>query len=282
MLFGVETYPNTSLEPVPAAPRNTGALRCSFADPELWGLRGNHRLVVEADPSKADMLDAVANAARIPDDDGILLIYFVGHALYGGGTLYLAGSDANLSQTSTLLTIPELTEAAASSAAARKLLILDCCYSGAAAGSLKAETQAANEAAGWLLIAATDVVPAQNARLDEEFTPFTAALLASFEGSPGVGRSLSPRTVLAHAATLLEGSREPTTRPGRTTRGCGTAGTDHRPSPETSWPTGHPPVRSADTEGCPGCWPGRSGMPGSSGGSANSNSGPSESSRVAC
>ncbi|WBC14342.1 hypothetical protein O7600_25075 [Micromonospora sp. WMMA1998] len=205
VLFGVETYPNTSLEPVPAAPRNTGALRRSFADPELWGLRGNHRLVVEADPPKADMLDAVANAARIPDDDGILLIYFVGHALYGGGTLYLAGSDANLSQTSTLLTMPELTEAAASSAAARKLLILDCCYSGAAAGSLKAETQAVNEAAGWLLIAATDAVPAQNARLDEEFTPFTAALLAGFEGSPGVGRSLSPRTVLARAATLLEG-----------------------------------------------------------------------------
>ncbi|MEV7627566.1 hypothetical protein [Actinoplanes sp. NPDC089786] len=70
-------------------------LASELADDKVWGLSRPMRLIELLDPDRATVLATVADAGQLVGRQGMLLLYFVGHAEPAGGELCLAMRDAD-------------------------------------------------------------------------------------------------------------------------------------------------------------------------------------------
>ncbi|AXO34671.1 kinase-like protein [Micromonospora sp. B006] len=210
VLVGVTDYPRSDYPSVPAARENVRRLADEFARDEVWGLPRPMRLVELVDPDRATVLRVVADAGRLVDRQGILLIYFVGHAEPVGAELCLAVRDSDRTNPrATGVSVSDLVQAAGGSRADKRMVILDCCYSGRAAAHLPGVALRAGDSAGWYLLGAADGSSTASAPPSAETTLFTAALLRAMEGVPEGDDHLTPTQLWQAAAALLPPDNQP-------------------------------------------------------------------------
>ncbi|MFC5002757.1 hypothetical protein ACFPIJ_33635 [Dactylosporangium cerinum] len=203
VLIGVANSTASDFPPVPAATENLIRLGRALTG-KAWGLRRPMRLIELVDPDRSTVLRTVADAGKLLGRQGLLLLYFVGHAEPIGDELCLALTDADRSNPrDTMLTVTALVEATGTRSSHRHLLVLDCCFSGRAAARLPGVSARLGDTAGWYFMGAADGGSAASAPRDGETTLFTAALLRAMEGHVGHGESLSPTDVLRIATDLL-------------------------------------------------------------------------------
>ncbi|GAB2996457.1 caspase family protein [Amycolatopsis acidiphila] len=212
LLIGGKTYQGSNLTPVPAVEDNLAKLKAAFSDSELWGLPRT-RLTAEIDLKRSDMLDAIGLHYRLSERGGTFVLYFVGHAHFHDGMLYLAPYDTGDRANPEASMVPMSAVFAAvereGKRAERKLLILDCCYAGGAVRSVPGEPSTAGAEHGWYVMAATsdnDIAFADSGR---ETTFFTGALLKAFEGVEATQPSLSAKWVFETVSKVIEGVAEP-------------------------------------------------------------------------
>ena len=212
VLIGVAEYPRSDYPSVPAAYESVRRLAAELADEQVWGIPREFRLVVLADPDRATVLGALATASQLVGRQGMLLVYFVGHAETVGTELCLAMRDADRSNpTETMLTVSALVAAAAmgGSRSDKRMLMLDCCYSGRAASWLPGVSVKAGETAGWYFIGASDGGTEASAPSTGETTLFTAAALKVMQGSPSWDERLTPAAVWREVSALLPAEPRP-------------------------------------------------------------------------
>ncbi|PGH44708.1 hypothetical protein COO58_09935 [Micromonospora sp. WMMA1996] len=210
VLVGVTDYPRSDYPSVPAARENVRRLADELARDDVWGLSRPMRLVELVDPDRATVLRVVADAGRLVDRQGVLLIYFVGHAEPVGAELCLAVRDSDRTNPrATGVAVTDLVRAAGGSRADKRMVILDCCYSGRAAAHLPGVAVRAGESAGWYLLGAADRSSTASAPPSAETTLFTAALLRAMEGDPEADDHLTPTQLWQAAAALLPPDNQP-------------------------------------------------------------------------
>ncbi|MFJ8688916.1 caspase family protein [Micromonospora wenchangensis] len=207
VLLGVSAYDHLGLT-VPAARDNVEALGTALAAREVWGLPG-WSIQSAHDPTSAEMEGRVRNAANSVGPDGLLVVYFAGHAVLVGRSLRLLPREAP-DTSGTEFPVERFVAAARGRDARRCLLILDCCHAGNASLVLPSEALHVDEDRGWQLMAAVRSGPARDAGPDELHTPFTRALLEVFKhGRADAPEWLSPTDVLREAGELLTGEGYP-------------------------------------------------------------------------
>ncbi|WKU05932.1 caspase family protein [Micromonospora sp. HUAS LYJ1] len=208
VLLGVSRYDHLPLT-VPAARDNIEALATAFADPAVWGLP-RRRIAVVPDPTADDLAGYVEDAAQLVGEDGMLVVYYAGHAVRVGRSMRLLPREAT-DNPGTEFPVEGFVAAAQGAGARHRLLILDCCHAGNASAALPAEQfRVDEELSGWQLLAAVRSGPALDAGPDELHTPFTRALLEVFtRGRADAPEWLSPTEVLREAGELLAGEGYP-------------------------------------------------------------------------
>jgi len=206
VLFGVEKYPTLN-RTVPAAIRNIHALGEALRDPAVFGMIRAAVDVVD-DPKKGDFTDYVSDAARAVEKNGLLIIYFVGHAEKADGRVALLASGET-SQPNLRVDVADLAEATKGTRARSVVLILDCCFGGRAVFSLPQTIQLVGAPlTGWQLLAAAGNEEASDAEEDEKHTPFTQALLQVLQtGMPQLpaAKYLTPLDLLRGIDDLYHG-----------------------------------------------------------------------------
>ncbi|MEV4771168.1 caspase family protein [Micromonospora humida] len=202
VLLGVSRYDHLALT-VPAARDNIEALATAFADPTVWGLP-KRRIAVVHDPSADDLTGYVEDAAQLVGEDGVLVVYYAGHAVRVGRSMRLLPREAT-DNPGTEFPVEGFVAAAQGAGARHRLLILDCCHAGNASAALPPEPfRVDEELSGWQLLAAVRSGSALDAGPDELHTPFTRALLEVFgTGRTGGAEWLTPAEVLRGAGELL-------------------------------------------------------------------------------
>ncbi|MEU8372830.1 caspase family protein [Micromonospora sp. NPDC048894] len=212
VLLGVSRYDHLALT-VPAARDNIEALATAFADPAVWGLP-RRRINVVHDPSADDLAGYVEDAAQLVGEDGVLVVYYAGHAVRVGRSMRLLPREAT-DNPGTEFPVEGFVAAAQGAGARHRLLILDCCHAGNASAALPAEPfRVDEELSGWQLLAAVRSGPALDAGPEELHTPFTRALLDVLaHGGADAAQWLTPADVLREAGELLAGAGYP--RPAR-------------------------------------------------------------------
>ncbi|MBW4700651.1 caspase domain-containing protein [Micromonospora sp. RL09-050-HVF-A] len=212
VLLGVSRYDHLALT-VPAARDNIEALATAFADPAVWGLP-RRRINVVHDPSADDLAGYVEDAAQLVGEDGVLVVYYAGHAVRVGRSMRLLPREAT-DNPGTEFPVEGFVAAAQGAGARHRLLILDCCHAGNASAALPAEPfRVDEELSGWQLLAAVRSGPALDAGPEELHTPFTRALLDVLaHGRTDAAQWLTPADVLREAGDLLAGAGYP--RPAR-------------------------------------------------------------------
>ncbi|MEU4426683.1 hypothetical protein AB0F81_39185 [Actinoplanes sp. NPDC024001] len=210
VLIGVTEYPGTNFPPVPAARENVRRLAAELADEKVWGLSGPMRLVELIDPNRATVLRTVADAGRLVGRQGMLLVYFAGHAEPAGGELCLAMRDADRSNPrATMVPVAELVTAAGGQRSDKRMLVFDCCFSGRAASALPGTAVKVGETAGWYFVGAADGSTEASAPADSALTLFTTALAQALGGVPDGPEWLTPADVWKATAALLPGEHPP-------------------------------------------------------------------------
>jgi WD40 repeat protein len=214
VLIGVGNY-QSDFPTVPQAATCVDLMAERFAT-DLWGLRPPMRLVSLRDTDRRTMLETVGNAARLIGPNGVLTIYFVGHAERHNGQLYLAASDSDRSRpATTMISIADLVTEVdnnwphRSGRGQRVILLLDCCFAGQAAPQLPRHAMTAAESAGWYLIGAADRNTPAEAAPGAETTLFTGALLDTLAGLTNRSRSLRGIDIFEGVAQLLSPEHQP-------------------------------------------------------------------------
>ena len=219
VLFGVANYPSLGLN-VPAAGRNIAELARQLRSDEVCGM-SRASVDVVPDPTAEDVLEYVQAAARNVGNNGLLVIYFAGHAMRLSGGLALIPHTKALPDQDHV-TVRRLAEQVRGSGARHVLLILDCCYAGRAGVDLEPVVmEAGAEAEGWQLFAASSGGRAIDAEDGETYTPFTTALIEVLAKGPvpdplSHESWLTPAEVLTSVARILatdESLPKPATTP---------------------------------------------------------------------
>ncbi|WP_422751952.1 caspase family protein [Micromonospora sp. WMMD708] len=261
VLLGVSRYDHLALT-VPAAGDNIEALATAFADPAVWGLP-KRRIAVVHDPSADELAGYVEDAAQLVGEDGLLVVYYAGHAVRVGRSMRLLPREATDNPGSGF-PVEGFVTAAQGAGARHRLLILDCCHAGNASTALPAEQfRVDEELSGWQLMAAVRSGPALDAGPDELHTPFTRALLEVLKhGRADAPEWLSPTDVLREAGELLvdAGYPAPARSPVEFDRGWvrnpAWRPPEKRPVPFPRRPTGSP-TDQGERAGFDSAWPAR-------------------------
>ncbi|WP_281901751.1 caspase family protein [Phytohabitans aurantiacus] len=210
VLIGVGEYPRSDYPSVVAARNNVERLAAALASDELWGLPQPTRLLELVDGDRATVLRTIADAGRLVGRQGMLLVYFVGHAEPAGGELCLAMRDADRSNPkATMVPVAELVRAAGGSRSDMRMLVLDCCFSGRAGSALPGVSVKVGEAAGWYFIGAADGSSEASAPAESDMTLFTAAMVQVLEGVPTGNRWLTPADVWEAMTACLPADHPP-------------------------------------------------------------------------
>lgn len=199
VLIGTTTCPFDAdmLPPVPHAERNIDYLARLLTDPDICGLDDSCIIRVLDRDNASEITDMVARAAREATDT--LIVYYVGHGLYGDADtpLYLAARNTTEDgKAYNGVSITLVKKALRSSRARKRILILDCCYSGKAIDGTLAATgpEAAVDPAidieGTFGIAAVPANAKALAPPDEKLTRFTGALVDVLERGLDVDRKV--------------------------------------------------------------------------------------------
>jgi hypothetical protein len=147
------------------------------------------------DPSRSDLLDAVAEAAEQAQDT--LLLYFAGHGLVSSrrGDLLLASCDTRVGADYTSVSYDSIRDLLATSRAKRSAVILDCCFSGRALETM-GNLDGLAAVPGTFVLTATSTNTAAFAPAGHEFSVFTGALVDVLtNGEPGAGEYLTMKVI---------------------------------------------------------------------------------------
>jgi hypothetical protein len=176
------------LPPVPHAKNNIDELSRRFTTTDICGLDPSCIICALDCENANEIAEQIARAAEEATDT--LLVYYVGHGLYGDTTnpLYLAArKTTEKGKAFNGLQISLVRQAIRSSRARKRILILDCCYSGRAMDGLlgsagvEATAEPAIDIEGTYGIAAVPANAKALAPPGERFTRFTGALLDVLE-----------------------------------------------------------------------------------------------------
>ncbi|HEV7881462.1 caspase family protein [Bradyrhizobium sp.] len=190
VLIGTSKYPSdeSNLPPIPHAERNIDALSRLFKDPDICGLDESCIIRMLDRENASDVTSDLARIAQEATDT--LLVYYVGHGLYGDADnpLYLATTKTTeRGKVFDGIAISLVKKAMRSSTARKRILILDCCYSGRAmeggmsAGGPTGAAEPSIDVQGTYGIAAVPASAKALAPPDEKLTRFTGALVEVLE-----------------------------------------------------------------------------------------------------
>lgn len=181
ILIGVSQFPEDPehLPPLPAVSNNLDGLFSALVAPDIIGLRPEHVVRILDQRGSVIATKLVDEADKAEDT---LIVYYAGHGLVGGTTLYLVAADTTERRVEfNGIDFAKFREAIMRSPARRKVLILDCCYSGRAAelmGPNRSLMQAQIEdVAGTYVLASSAGNLPSVAPLSAKYTAFTGELL---------------------------------------------------------------------------------------------------------
>lgn len=131
VLIGGAAY--RSLSPLPSVSANLADLAEVLRDERLWGIPPANCVLMDSPSSAYEVDSALRQAANEAGADGMLVVYYAGHALIDPyeGDLHLGLRETEPeSPHSTALPYQWIRRAMADSTARRRLVILDCAYAG--------------------------------------------------------------------------------------------------------------------------------------------------------
>jgi hypothetical protein len=173
VLAGVAQY--HLLPALPQVASGVGELRRLLTDGSEPAFRAD-RASILVDPTRNDLLDAVAEAVDQAEDT--LLVYFAGHGLVSSrrGDLLLATVDTRPNADYTAVSYDSVRDLLSSSRAKRSVVVLDCCFSGRALESM-GHLDGLAEVPGTFVLTATSANAAAFAPADRPYPVFTGALV---------------------------------------------------------------------------------------------------------
>jgi serine/threonine protein kinase len=211
VLIGTSHF--AKLESLPAVRNNLSGLAKLLRDDRVWGLPTKHCVVIEDPATNADMLDPVLDAAHQTIDT--LVVYYAGHGLIDSrGELHLGLVGSDRERIYTAVSYNHVRDALLESRASRRIVVLDCCYSGRALGLMGDDLVSAvvdeASAEGTYILAATAENKAALAVPGEEYTAFTAELLATFRhGIAGSGKFLDLDAIFSQIRVEMRAKSRP-------------------------------------------------------------------------
>lgn len=181
VLIGSSTY--DKLAPLPSVRANLDDLRDALTNADVWGLPSENVTVIADPANPVTVYQALREAARATQPDGLLLYYYAGHGLIDTSDLMLGLPDTDPRHPDEqTLSYAKLREASRESRTSRRVIMLDCCFAGRAGRDVLSAADAAHRLGhhdaedACLLLAAGANRPA-SAPLRDRNTAFTGALL---------------------------------------------------------------------------------------------------------
>jgi hypothetical protein len=141
------------------------------------GLFSTDSVAVLFERARSDVMDQAEELFGTATDRDHLLLYFSGHGIMAGDTLYLCARDTVASRPrTTAVSTDEIGKMITDSRAASVSIILDCCF----AGSFKGRKEPSLGGRGrYVISATTELEQAPDSEENGSPSPFTEALIAS-------------------------------------------------------------------------------------------------------
>ncbi|MFF2656246.1 tetratricopeptide repeat protein [Kitasatospora sp. NPDC058032] len=217
MLVGASDYTDPDLPGLPAVRRTVTDLAAHFTDPDHGIVPEKHCTVLLNEGSLPRIGQTLRDVARAAED--LLLVYFTGHGLIGGGRhdLYLALSHSEYeSPEFNSLEYDKLRATVLNSRAATKIIVLDCCFSGRAVTGTMAGSGtpiAQLEVTGTYVLASSPRDQVSLSPPGEDHTAFSGRLLRLLrEGIVGGPEELTVLELYKRLATTMRAENLPVPR----------------------------------------------------------------------
>lgn len=222
VLIGASEF--TWLEELPAVKENLHALRDLLIDPDVWGLRDEHCVILGQHELAGSEHGGVAlDAVREAVDSGAetLLVYYAGHGLVDPRNrqrLFLAMPTSTPDKLYSCLDYADIREELKRAKNTQRIVILDCCFAGrAVAGAMggNENTDVARTAStpGACVLMATSSTEEAQAPIGAQYTAFSGEIIKALGNGAGSNDNFEfwdARRIFEHVRSSLSRQGLPT------------------------------------------------------------------------